>query len=99
MRSVWVNENTWPTWSDPLTVGGGVSMENPSARVFARGKRYTPDSSQRGIHFASSPSRAGFSGNCRRAGSSRVRDGDSDIRGSYTEIGELASWRIGELES
>jgi hypothetical protein len=30
MRSVWVNENTWPTWSDPLTVGGGVSIENTS---------------------------------------------------------------------
>jgi len=30
---VWVKENTWPTCSDPLTVGGGVSIENTSDRL------------------------------------------------------------------
>src|SRR5262245_43047124 len=62
MRSVCVNENTWPTWSDPLTVGGGVSMENTSARERSRSKRYVPAASQRAFHFSSRPSSAGFSG-------------------------------------
>ena len=26
MTSVWVYEKTWPTCSEPLTVGGGVSI-------------------------------------------------------------------------
>ena len=33
MTSVWVYEKTWPTCSEPLTVGGGVSIEKTSARV------------------------------------------------------------------
>src|SRR6266540_7101858 len=60
--SVCVNEKTWPTCSEPLTVGGGVSIEYTSARGRVRSKRYTPVSSQRAIHFASSPSSAGLSG-------------------------------------
>ena len=39
MMSVWVNENTWPTCSDPLTVGGGVSIEKTSERGRVRSKR------------------------------------------------------------
>src|SRR5437867_4408696 len=77
MRSVCVKEKTWPTCSEPLTVGGGVSMEKTSARGRLRSNRYTPEASQRAIHFASSPSSAGFSGN--------------GIRRSYTETGELAN--------
>src|SRR5438552_11412327 len=72
MMSVCVNENTWPTCSDPLTVGGGVSIEKISARDRVRSKRYTPALSHRAIHFPSSPSRAGFSGRRRRAGSRLV---------------------------
>jgi hypothetical protein len=37
--SVWVNENTCPTCSDPLTVGGGVSIEKTCSRVFVRSNR------------------------------------------------------------
>src|SRR6185295_6274317 len=96
-RSVCVNDRTWPTCSEPLTVGGGVSIENTSERGRVRSKRYTPDPSHSGAHFASSPSRAGFSGRRRRAGSRLVSDDDDfGMRGSYTEIGELANWRIGE---
>ncbi|CAM5589488.1 hypothetical protein SALBM135S_08121 [Streptomyces alboniger] len=60
--SVCVYEKTWPTWSEPLTVGGGVSMEKISSRVFERSKAYTPDSSHRLDHLSSSPSRTGLSG-------------------------------------
>jgi len=38
MVSVWVYEKTWPTCSEPLTVGGGVSMENTSALSMERSK-------------------------------------------------------------
>src|SRR5438445_315800 len=72
MTSVCVNEKTWPTCSDPLTVGGGVSIEKTSARGRVRSNRYTPASSHRGIHLASRPSRAGFSGRRRRAGSAAL---------------------------
>ena len=37
--SVCVYEKTWPTWSEPLTVGGGVSIENTSGRAFVRSNR------------------------------------------------------------
>ena len=94
MRSVWVKEKTWPTCSEPLTVGGGVSIEKTSDAVRdARRTGRRPDASHRGIHFASSPSRAGFSGRCRRAGSRRVNGvDDSGIR---DRIQKLVSWRIG----
>src|SRR6476469_6681959 len=62
MASVCVYENTWPTCSEPLTVGGGVSIEKTSSRVFARSKVYVPSASHRDAHFSSSPSRLGFSG-------------------------------------
>ena len=39
MRSVCVYEKTWPTCSEPLTVGGGVSIEKTSARGRVRSKR------------------------------------------------------------
>src|SRR5260221_12661509 len=57
-------------------------MEKMSARGRLRSNRYTPAASQRAIHFASSPSKAGFSG--------------SGTRRSYTEIGDLANWRVGD---
>src|SRR4051812_20584688 len=76
IRSVCVKENTCPTWSDPLTVGGGVSMAYTSARGRVRSNRYTPDASHCEIHLVSSPSSAGFSGSCRRAGSGPVSGGD-----------------------
>ena len=38
MRSVCVNENTCPTCSEPLTVGGGVSIEYTSLRGRDRSK-------------------------------------------------------------
>ena len=34
--SVWVKEKTWPTCSDPLTVGGGVSIEKTASRLARR---------------------------------------------------------------
>jgi hypothetical protein len=37
--SVWVNENTCPTCSDPETVGGGVSIEYTSERSRDESKR------------------------------------------------------------
>jgi hypothetical protein len=39
MMSVWVKEKTCPTCSDPLTVGGGVSIEKTCSRVFVRSNR------------------------------------------------------------
>ena len=36
---VGVADSTCPVCSEPLTVGGGVSMEKTSARVFVRSKR------------------------------------------------------------
>ena len=39
MTSVCVYEKTWPTWSEPLTVGGGVSIEYTSSRGRVRSKR------------------------------------------------------------
>src|SRR5687768_16382346 len=62
MTSVWVYEKTCPTCREPLTVGGGVSMEKTSPRARERSNRYVPSASHRARHFASSPSRAGFSG-------------------------------------
>src|SRR2546428_4287865 len=96
MTSVCVNEKTWPTCSDPLTVGGGVSIEKTSARGRVRSNRYTPASSHRGIHLASRPSRAGFSGRRNRAGSRVVRGRGSDIRESYYKF---VNWRVGNLVS
>ncbi len=60
--SVWVNENTCPTCSDPLTVGGGVSIENTSARSDDFGNRYSPASSHTRAHLTSIPSSDGRSG-------------------------------------
>src|SRR5882757_5881136 len=98
-RSVWVKEKQCPTWSDPLTVGGGVSIEKTSDRGRARSKRYTPDASHCGIHLASSPSRTGFSGSRRRAGSRLVRGvDDSDIKGSYTKIRQLLDGILDPLD-
>ena len=34
--SVWTYPNTDPMWSDPLTVGGGVSIEKICSRVLVR---------------------------------------------------------------
>src|SRR6266850_6164033 len=62
MRSVCVYENAWPTCREPLTVGGGVSIEYTSSRGRARSNRYVPDSSHCAVHLASRPSSAGFSG-------------------------------------
>src|SRR5690348_4534880 len=86
MASVWVYENTWPTWSEPLTVGGGVSMENTSSRRAVSLKRYVPSFSHCWVHFASRPSSAGFSGKDSLAGSRvvRARGDESDISESYT---------------
>src|SRR5688572_18267438 len=81
MTSVWVYENTCPTCSDPLTVGGGVSIEYTSLRGRDRSNRYTPPLSHCAIHLASRPSRAGLSGSRRRAGSSAVNG--RGIRKSY----------------
>src|SRR5580693_7935198 len=49
-------------WSEPDTVGGGVSMEKTSSRVAEASKRYVPASSQAAAQRSSSPSRAGLSG-------------------------------------
>src|SRR6185312_8435661 len=62
MVSVWVYENTCPTCSDPLTVGGGVSIANTSPRVFDRSNANVRSASQRSAHLSSSPSRLGLSG-------------------------------------
>src|SRR3954470_8519017 len=62
MVSVWVYENTCPTCSDPLTVGGGVSIAYTWSRVFDRSNAYVPSASHRAAHLSSSPSRLGFSG-------------------------------------
>src|SRR4051812_33212301 len=52
----------WPTWSEPLTVGGGVSIEKTSARSAVRSKAYVPCWSHAAPQRASRPSRVGFSG-------------------------------------
>ena len=39
MASVWTYPKTDPMWSEPDTVGGGVSMEKTSARVAVGSKR------------------------------------------------------------
>jgi hypothetical protein len=57
MVSVWVYEKTWPTCSDPLTVGGGVSIANTSCRGLDLSKRYVPSSFHRCDHLVSRPSR------------------------------------------
>src|SRR5215471_14389892 len=62
MPSVCTYPNIEPMWREPLTVGGGVSIEKISARVLVRSNRYVPSASQRVDHFSSSPSRLGFSG-------------------------------------
>src|SRR5512134_2818183 len=70
MASVCVYEKTCPTCSEPLTVGGGVSMENTSSRGRDRSNRYTPLASHRAAHLSSRPSSAGLSGTeIRSAGS------------------------------
>src|SRR5260221_13166060 len=60
--SVWVNEKTCPTCSEPLTVSGGVSMEYTFSRGRERSNRYTPSASHRADQRCSSPSRPGRSG-------------------------------------
>ncbi len=60
--SVCVYDMTWPMWREPETVGGGVSIEYTSSRVFVRSKRYVPCSSQMARHLASRPSSVGLSG-------------------------------------
>src|SRR3954452_19544406 len=60
--SVWVYENTWPTCSEPLTVGGGVSIAYTCSRLLVRSNVYVPAASQADAHFSSSPSRLGSSG-------------------------------------
>src|SRR5256885_7939089 len=62
MKSVCVYEKTCPMCSDPLTVGGGVSIEKIPGRDWVRSKRYVPASCQRAFHLSSSPSSAGLSG-------------------------------------
>src|SRR5438309_10508000 len=62
MRSVCVYENAWPTCSEPLTVGGGVSIEYTWSRGRARSNWYVPDASHCAVHLASRPYSAGFSG-------------------------------------
>ena len=53
--------------SDPLTVGGGVSIEKTSARSRERSKRYVPSDSHRRAHRSPRPSRLGLSGTRRSA--------------------------------
>src|SRR5882724_8106159 len=52
----------WPTCSEPLTVGGGVSMANTAARSPGAWNRYVPSRSQTADHVTSRPSRDGRSG-------------------------------------
>jgi hypothetical protein len=49
-------------WSDPLTVGGGVSMAYISAPDLLRSKRKVPSASHPAAHLASRPSSVGLSG-------------------------------------
>src|SRR3954463_12550148 len=62
MISVWVYEKTCPTWSEPLTVGGGVSMENISARSLSPSNSYTRAASHARRHLVTKPSKEGLSG-------------------------------------
>jgi hypothetical protein len=48
--------------NDPLTVGGGVSIEKISLRAWLRSNRKVPPSSQIADQRYSSPSSVGFSG-------------------------------------
>jgi hypothetical protein len=62
-----VYEKTWPTCSDPDTVGGGVSMLKTCDRARAgspsgRTNAYVPSVRQVSSQRSSSPSRAGRSG-------------------------------------
>src|SRR5438128_1077845 len=54
--------NADPMCSEPLTVGGGVSMEKISARVRDRSNRYTPPDSQACAQRSPIPSSVGLSG-------------------------------------
>src|SRR4051794_15128638 len=47
---------------EPLTVGGGVSIEKISARVLERSKPNVPSASQWADQRSSRPSRVGFAG-------------------------------------
>ena len=60
--SVWVNEQTCPMCSAPLTVSGGVSMEKTASRGAAESNLYYAASSHRRDHFSSIPSSDGLSG-------------------------------------
>src|SRR3954463_1405655 len=66
MKSVWLKLNTCPTGSDPLALGGGVSMAEVSGRgadsAAERSKVYVSESAQRATHFCSRPSSEGLSG-------------------------------------
>src|SRR4051794_39136981 len=62
MISVWVYEKTCPTWSEPLTVGGGVSMENVFARSLSPSNSYTRAASQARRHLVTKPCKEGLSG-------------------------------------
>src|ERR1700728_618370 len=48
--------------SEPLMVGGGVSIEYTSPRGAERSKAYTPESCHEVSHFRSRPASDGFSG-------------------------------------
>jgi hypothetical protein len=48
--------------SEPLTVGGGVSIANTPLRSAVRSNEYVPDASHDSIQRDSIPSRVGFSG-------------------------------------
>ena len=48
--------------NDPLTVGGGVSIEKISARAWLRSNRYVPASSQIADQRSSSPAERWFVG-------------------------------------
>lgn len=60
MMSVCVYENTCPTWSEPLTVGGGVSIEKTRSLGKPGSKEYVFDSSHTSAHLLSIPTNEGL---------------------------------------
>src|SRR6266508_1351514 len=61
-RAGWVWGSTWPACSVRRAVSGGLSRANTRSRGRVGLHRYAPSASQRACHFASRPSRDGFSG-------------------------------------
>jgi hypothetical protein len=59
--SVWVKLKTWPMWSEPDTVSGGVSTENTWSRGGAV-EVVGASSAHRWAQAASMPSSVGLSG-------------------------------------